>query len=256
MAPSNRMSALLNKLERRLGTRQLKLPDYLSKDKWATDVIENETLDTFSRYYPNSMRITLDLSQRNREGYYLLDEYVPESVTILGVRDIDWGMFSKDSLRMQEAMGYGTYDFMTNGYGLDDIALLQMRADHMSLFNNQIFVDYKAPNMIKLSTVTGADITRGMSSFPIEILIKHAPNLMTIPPTMMEIFEELAETDVASFLYQNLKYYDGLETVYASIDLKMGDLETKASRREDIINRLDEAHVSAANAHQPLIFTI
>ena len=253
---SNRMSALLNKLERRLGVRQLKLPDYLAKDKWATEVIENETLDTFSRYFPNSMRIQLDLSQRNKNGYYLLDEYVPDSVTIIGVRDIDWSMFSKDSLRMQEAMGYGTYDFMTNGYGLDDIALLQMRADHMSLFNNQIFIEYKPPNMVKLSTVTGADITRGMSSFPIEIFIKHASNLMTIPPTMMEIFEELAEADVAKFLYEELKYYDGLETVYANIDLKMNDLESKASKREEIVNRLDESHVSAANTHQPMIFTI
>lgn len=253
---SNRMSALLNKLERRLGTRQLKLPEYLAKDKWATEVIENETLDTFSRYFPNSMRIQLDLSQRNRGGYYLLDEYVPENVTIIGVRDIDWGLFSKDSLRMQEAMGYGTYDFMTNGYGLDDIALLQMRADHMSLFNNQIFIEFKPPNMVKLSTVTGADITRGMSSFPIEIFIKHAPNLMTIPPTMTEIFEELAEADVAKFLYEELKYYDGLETVYANIDLKMSDLENKASKRDDIVQRLDESHVSAANTHQPLIFTI
>lgn len=256
MPAANRMSALLNKLERRLGTRQLKLPDYLAKDKWATDVIENETLDTFSRYYPNSMRITLDISQRNKQGYYLLDEYVPDSVTILGVRDIDWARFSQDSLRMQEAMGYGMYDFMANSYGLDDIALIQMRADHMSLFNNQIFVEYKAPNMVKLSTVTGADITRGMNSFPIEILIKHAPNLMTIPPTMMEIFEELAEADVAKFLYEELKYYDGLETVYANMDLKMGDLESKASRRDDIVQRLDDMHVSAANAHQPMIFTI
>ena len=49
------------------------------------------------------------------------------------------------------AQGYGVYDFMTNNYGLDDIMLLQMRADHMSLFNNQIFVEYKPPNMIKLS---------------------------------------------------------------------------------------------------------
>jgi hypothetical protein len=250
------MSTLLNKLERRLGVRQLKLPDYLAKDKWATEVIENETLDTFSRYFPNSMRIQLDLSQRNKAGYYLLDEYVPESVTVIGVRDIDWSMFSKDSLRMQEAMGYGTYDFMTNGYGLDDIALLQMRADHMSLFNNQIFIEYKPPNMVKLSTVTGADITRGMSSFPIEILIKHAPNLMTIPPTMMEIFEELAEADVAKFLYEELKYYDGLETVYANMDLKINDLEGKASKRDEIVQRLDESHVSAANAHQPMIFTI
>lgn len=254
--PANKMNNLLNKIERRLGVRQLKLPDYLTKDKWATEVIANETLDTFSRYFPNSMHFTLDLSQRNINGYYLLDEYVPDSVEIIGVRDIDWSLFSRDSLRLQEAQGYGTYDFMTNQYGLDDIALLQMRADHMSLFNNQIFVEYKPPNMIKLSTVTGADITRGMRSFPVELLIKHAPNLMTIPPTMMEIFEELAEADVARFLYEELKYYDGLETVYTNIDLKMSDLEGKASKRDDIVQRLDESHVSAANAHQPLMFTI
>ena len=253
---ANRMNSLLNKLERRLGTRQLKLPDYLTKDKWATQVIENETLDTFSRYFPNSMHFNLDLSQRNVNGYYLLDEYVPDSVEILGVRDIDWSLFSRDSLRLQEAQGYGTYDFMTNQYGLDDIALLQMRADHMSLFNNQIFVEYKPPNMIKLSTVTGSDITRGMKSFPVELLIKHAPNLMTIPPTMMETFEELAEADVARFLYEELKYFDGLETVYTNIDLKMGDLETKAAKRDDIVQKLDESHVSAANAHQPLMFTV
>ena len=254
--PTNKMNNLLNKIERRLGVKQLNLPDYLSKDKWAEEVIENETLDTFSRYFPNSMHIVLDLSQRKKDGYYLIDEYVPDSVEILGVRDIDWSLFSKDSLRLQEAQGYGTYDFMTNNYGLDDIALLQMRADHMSLFNNQIYVEYKPPNMIKLSTITGADITRGMKSFPIEILIKHASNLMTIPPTMMEIFEELAEADVAKFLYENLKYYDGLETVYTNIDIKVSDLENKASRREDIVQRLDEAHVSAANAHQPLMFTV
>lgn len=254
--PTNRMNALLDKLERRLGTKQLNLPDYLTKDKWAEDVIANETLDTFSRYFPNSIHITLDPSQRQKDGYYLIDEYVPDSVEILGVRDIDWSLFSKDSLRLQEAQGYGVYDFMTNNYGLDDIMLLQMRADHMSLFNNQIFVEYKPPNMIKLSTVTGADVTKGMKSIPIEILIKHASNLMTIPPTMMETFEQLAEADVARFLYENLKYYEGLQTVYANMDLKLSDLESKASRRDDIVEKLDDAHVSAANGHQPLIFTV
>ena len=254
--PANKMNNLLNKIERRLGTRQLNLPEYLSKEKWAEEVICNETLDTFSRYFPNSMHIILDLSQRKRDGFYVIDEYIHDGIEVIGVRDIDWSLFSRDSLRLQEAQGYGVYDFMTNNYGMDDIALLQMRADHMSLFNNQIFIEYKPPNMIKLSTVTGADITRGMKSFPIELLIKHAPNLMTIPPTMMEIFEELAEADVAKFLYENLKYYDGLETVYANIDMKVSDLEGKASRREDIVQRLEESHVSAANAHQPLMFTI
>ena len=95
-----------------------------------------------------------------------------------------------------------------------------------------------------------------MKGFPVEVLIKHANNLMTIPPTMMETFERLAEADVARFLYENLKYYDGLETVYANMDLKISDLEERASRRDEIVEYLDESHVSAANSHQPMIFTI
>lgn len=253
--PSNKMNTLLNKIERRLGTRMLNLPDYLSKNKWS-EVIDEDTLTTFSRYYPNSMHVQLDLSQRKKDGFYVLDEYVPDSVEIIGIRDIDWSLFSKDSLRLQEAQGYGMYDFMTNEYGLDDIALLQMRADHMSLFNNQIFVEFKPPNMVKLSSVTGADVTRGMKSFPIELLIKHSSNLMTIPPTMMETFEKLAIADIARFLYEELKYYDGLETVYANIELKLQDLEQKASARDEIVQYLDDTHVSAANSKQPLMFTI
>ena len=174
----------------------------------------------------------------------------------MGIRDIDWSLFSKDSLRQQEAAGYGIYNYLTNNYGLDDIMLLQVRADMMSLFNNQIFVDFKPPNMVKISSVTGADMTKGMSTIPMDILIKHADNLMTIPPTMMETFEDLAQADVARFLFQALKYYDGLETVYANIDLKLGDLENEAGKRDDIIQKLDEAHVSASNKNQPLMYTV
>ena len=253
---ANKMTALLNKIERRLGTAALSLPDNLQKDKWAEEVIANETLDTFSRFFPNAVNIRLDKSMRNKDGYYLIDEPFGDDVEILGVRDIDWQRFSQSSSRMHDAYGFGYYDFLTNNYGLDDIALLQARADQISLFNNNIFVEFEAPNKVKFSTVTGCDITTSMESIPVTVLIKHATNLKTIPPTMMETFERLAECDVARFLYENLKYYDGLETVHASIDLKMSDLENKASARDDIVEKLDEAHVSAANKYQPLIFTV
>ncbi len=253
---ANRMNKLLDKIERRIGTKPLNLPDFLSKDKWGEEVIANETLDTFSRYFPNSMFIQIDMSQKTKDGWFLLDEYVPDNVEILGVKDIDWATFSRDSIHLQESCGYGVYDMFTNNYGMDDIALLQMRADQVSLYNNQIFVEFKPPNRIRLSTVTKADVTRSMKTFPVEIFIKHAPNLMTIPPTMMETFEELAEADICRFLYENLKYYDGLETVYASIDMKLGDLENRASKRDDVVQRLDEWHVSIANNRQPAIFTV
>lgn len=253
---ANKMTALLDKIERRLGTKPLNLPDYLQKDKWAEEVIANETLDTFSRYFPNAVNIRLDKSMRTKDGYYLIDEPFGDNVEILGIRDINWQQFSQTTTRRHDAYGYGYYDFLANNYGMDDIALLQARADQMSLFNNNIFVDFEAPNRVRFVTVTGSDVTMTMDNVPITVLVKHALNLKTIPPTMMETFEKLAEADVARFLYEHLKYYDGLETVHATIDLKMSDLENKASTRDDIVEKLDEAHVSAANKYQPLIFAV
>lgn len=246
--PINKMNTLLNKIERHLGVKPLNLPDEYSKNVWADEVITVDSLDTFSRYFPNSMHIVVDLPQRNKDGWFVLDEYIPENIEILGVRDIDWTNFS--------GANFGVYDILGGSYSIDDITMLQMRADHMSLFNYQFFVDFKPPNMIKVSTNSGALSDNAMYKIPLEIFIKHAPNLMTIPPTMMETFEQLAEADVAKFLYENLKYYEGLETVYANIDLKLSDLQDKASKRDDIVQLLDESHVSAANSKQPMMFVI
>ena len=190
---ANKMTALLDKIERRLGTKPLNLPDYLQKDKWAEEVIANETLDTFSRYFPNAVNIRLDKSMRTKDGYYLIDEPFGDNVEILGIRDINWQQFSQTTTRRHDAYGYGYYDFLANNYGMDDIALLQARADQMSLFNNNIFVDFEAPNRVRFVTVTGSDVTMTMDNVPITVLVKHALNLKTIPPTMMETFEKLAE---------------------------------------------------------------
>ena len=70
MAPINRMNRLLDKIERRLGTKLLNLPAGLDKDAWAKEVIANETLDTFSRYFPNALTIFLDKSVQRPDGYY------------------------------------------------------------------------------------------------------------------------------------------------------------------------------------------
>ena len=256
MAPNNKMSKLLDKIERRLGTKMLNLPDELSKDSWANEVIANETLDTFSRFFPNELKVILDKSMRIGKGWYIIDSVVPDGVEILGIRDIDWPSLSQDALTQHEAQGYGIYSVLPTDYSYDDIMAIQMRADLTSIFINQIFVHYQPPNKIQLTSVYDTDVTKAFSSFPVTLLIKHATNLMTIPPTMMETFENLAQADVAKYLFENLKYYDGLSTVYANMDLKLSDLENEASKRDDIVEKLDEAHVSAANPNQPLVLCV
>jgi hypothetical protein len=72
----------------------------------------------------------------------------------------------------------------------------------------------------------------------------------------METFEALAQADIANFLYTHLKYYDKLETVYATIDLKMDELEREAGKRDGIMEKLEGGYVTAANDDQPYILCI
>ena len=69
----------------------------------------------------------------------------------------------------------------------------------------------------------------------------------------MNVFESLAMAYIADFLYKNLQHYDGLETVYATIDLKISELSNVGGTYDQIIERLEQSYVSASNINQPLL---
>ena len=72
----------------------------------------------------------------------------------------------------------------------------------------------------------------------------------------METFEELATADIANFLYNQLKFFDGVETVFgANVDLKLDNLLNFSERRDDIINTLRENAVSAGNTNYRFILS-
>ena len=72
----------------------------------------------------------------------------------------------------------------------------------------------------------------------------------------MEKFEELAQADIANYLYMNLRYYDNLEPMYVNIDLKLSELQDEANKRDDLIEELKNANVSMANDSVPAIWTV
>ena len=97
MPLSNDMTLLLNKIERRLGLLPLSphLPEFCQKDRWA-DIITQDTMVTFSRYYPNKFKFivnseTCDM-KKDEQGitwYYIKDEIL-QGNKLLGGYDIDW----------------------------------------------------------------------------------------------------------------------------------------------------------------------
>ena len=72
----------------------------------------------------------------------------------------------------------------------------------------------------------------------------------------METFESLAVCDVAGYLYNQLKFFEGLQTVYATIDLKLDSLREEYSKRDEVINYIKDSYVSASNMNQPMILCI
>lgn len=256
MAYVNNMTKLIEKIERRLGTRALNLPDNLKKETWA-EVIKDESLLTFSRYFPHKIKIKLNRDTCiYKDGYYIIDEDKFPGIEILGVRDISWEDFGTTAGVIGCSQPYGIYDIFAQTGNILDVAMIQMAADQTSLYNNGIYIDFVYPNKIAIKNAQNTNITQSVNEIPVDLLIKHSDNLNTISPTIMEVFEDLVKADIASYLYNELKYYDGLDTVYGNIDLKLSDLEQQAAERKEIIIKLEESYISASNENQPLMFTI
>lgn len=249
----NQMTLLLNKIQRRLGLITLELPDEIGKDSWHT-IIEEDTIPTFSRYFPYKITTIID-NTCEKDGFFFIDKDVPEGCKILGVKDIDWQAYRVDPRFDRYGINFSTYDFISRDYGIDDVAFSQMSADYLSLFNLGIYIEFEYPNKIRLVSVNGSPVSR-YRPFPLQIFIEHPSNLMTISPTMMESFEQLAQADIATFLYQQLKYYDNQDTVYMQLDLKLETLQEWANKRDDIVRQLDEAHTTTANEAGSLIMTV
>lgn len=252
----NAMNKLIQKIERRLRTVTLPLPKDCTKDKWI-EPIRDDTIPDFSRFFPHQVRIMIDAKKENKKnGYYLIDTDLLGGAEILGVKDIAWDVYGQCGLSQQS--GVGMYDYLSayNNYSMDDVMLLQARANMASVFNNSIFVEFEPPNKIKLQSATSDDITGGLEQIPLDVFVHHPINLSTIPPTQMKAFEDLATSDVANFILPWLEQFDDLETVYASVNFKYDAIVSWADKREDIIRLLDESHVNPANKNQPIMYCV
>ena len=253
----NNISKLIDKIEWRLGLIPLTkhLPEEFGKNAWA-NVIKEDTLLTYSRYCPRkfSFKVTEQTAPKKGGWYYIDEDYVG-SQSILGVGDIDWAMFGNRSIGLAQTFGYGTIDAgLAANFTMDDIMGMKNRADYASMFSNQIIPEFEAPNKIRLVAAGNFDVNIG--EFNIILFLKHLDSLTSIPATAMEKFEQLAQADIAGFLVNNLKYWDGLETVFSTIDLKMSNLESEYGKRDSVIEYLENNYVSAGNKAIPYIMTV
>ena len=187
--------------------------------------------------------------------YYIKDE-VLQGTKLLGVMDIDWMDNTAANASVgATSLGGGYYypSFACPEATIESILALQLNADMSSLYNRGIYIDFEYPNRFAIKGLGNTDYD--LKSFVVVLLVQHR-DISTISPTKMEIFERLAQADIARMLYMNLRYYDNLETAYINIDLKLSELQDEASKRDQVIEDLENSYVSTSNDNIPYLWTV
>lgn len=260
---ANDPTRLLLKIRNRLGLLPLypHLPEEYKMEAWM-EVIRLDTLPVWSRFFPNRIKYVVNQNTATyKDGWWYLREDILQNCVVLGITDLDWTSLANEdgTISSMALFGYPDIYSYASGYGTSSALTDQMmgytlNADINSMFSNgsalYIETDEGNPMRFKVSGYSGHNYN--LKNFTVNVLLEHK-SLTTISPTKMNTFEDLATADIASFLYRNLKYYDGLETVFANIDLKLNDLESEANKRDGIIDKLENSYVTYSNTVQPLI---
>lgn len=223
------INALLNRIKKRLGIFYFKLP---ISDKDLIDVITDDTLVTFSRYYPAYLSIPLDTSEENkipneRYGYYINTDMLAEGVKILGIEDVTY-----------DAQFFGGYmdPYANNVF---DFMELQAGLNLSAIMNCPITWNFYNPNKI----VFDEDIRGRTSKLFVTASITYSKSLANIPTSYEDEFFKLALIDIKIFLYNNLKHFDNIDTTFGQISLKIDEWNGADDERTTLVNNWDETFI-------------
>ena len=212
-------TSLLRHIKMMLGVPYKQIP---ISDADIMDIVYEESLFTFSTFYPYMVDITIETDDRvseDRLGVYFLDtsDQVGEELDIIGVNK----MFRQD--------GFYTTSLYPI-YREADWVDLQLSADLTSAVQVPTTFKFFAPNKIEVFPKSYS-----YYKFLVQLKCVHPRHLGTIPMGLRDYFYKLATLDVKIALYYMLKNYDNLNTPYGNIELKIDDYEQAVQDREQLI---------------------
>lgn len=217
------INVTMNRLIRRLGLAVLDLEKYYPLIK---ETLMSDTLPIFGQFFPYTYIMKVDLHNTHYEIgvdnayiYYLKDKFLEENdLEIISVMAVEGSSFFQE-LNAPPAT-----------YNVDGMILEGFAAGIRSQLNiSTKYSEFLPPNRLKLRGY------RGYGEVKIQVKIPY-PNFGFIPESLSIAFEELAELDIKSYLYQELKLYEGLESAEGSINLKLDGWESAASERRDLLD--------------------
>lgn len=269
---SNKMSDIIKVVSNRLGTENImsSLPRNIDKYKWV-ELIQTDILKLYSTYFPHliiyDLDVKADYNQKN-DAYTINKDFIKNNnIEIIGIKGFDHrdvynnhgflpgglvlapefyhgGMLSQCELK-NPAMGLPNQ--------LLDVAI---SINESGLVKDPILFDFISPSSVRITNKIHQDIVKYYSNIKIELLVVHPKSLYTLSTSQLLLFKDLCTAKIAEFLYGYLKYYDGIESGYQTIDLKLDSIQDWKDRLDSIIEKIEESYISVSNKNEDLFYFV
>lgn len=211
-----------------------KLGTYVQKqelnDKQMMRVVMQQTLHTFSQYFPFLPMVTL--SDKDRINGNCMEYRIPN----------DW------NLQILSLHKY--YMNAENKFGLGWIAPIvsnpidaQLAADRYSMFVTPLTIDYYPPNRLAIKQ----NYYNASGYLTVQFKAVHPEHLKTIEPNLRDDFLQLAFYDVCISLYPLRHRFTTINTIYGSLEPFTELLDSAEDKRKELLEKWNRLYLQSGS---------
>lgn len=226
---------LLTKLKRRLGTKSMEIS---FNDSELLDILYDESLPTFSIYFPAVIPMKIKLSDcvkarydTNGVGQRAYHLPIPDIMNVIDIQSVENYNYNVGSY-------YAPPMTFEDGFDIFNAEIQQGMME--SMMSTPITYEYIQPDILVIDApgYIPTDTVR------IEFLAEHNRDLSTIQFSYLDWLVDLFTLDCKIFLYEDMKHHDKIDTTFQQIDLKIDDWQNAKSERDDLINKFEARFLS------------
>lgn len=212
---------IIQRLEKKLG---YKFMDLEISHEEIIENIKDETLRTFSKYFPYQETCVID--PENRVEPYDNRFYIKTQNECVGINRLIGGSL------LGANYVTGLLHPVAADMLLGDPISRQLNIDLMSFTSNPITFKYVEPGMIEIYPVYN-----NVRSYLIIANTVHPDHFGTIPVNLEDEFMKYALADTQSTLYMMRSRFQNIQTPYGNIEMFIDQLQGAEDRKEQIEER-------------------
>jgi hypothetical protein len=199
--------------------------------------IQEESLITFSKYYPYQVMETIDDSQKVEDTAN--EYYINTDFEILGVAKL------YDNFSMYVDVGL----MPNNIRQMADPMSRQFMADATSINRNPLVYQFNHPN-----TITVMPALYMLKQAKVKLNCVHPNHFGTIPTNLQDEFLKLALYDTKESLYQIRHRFANLQTAFGNIELFIDDLAEASDKKQELLENWRKNFAKQSNRKKLYIY--